>query len=62
MSEQKELTNCIFQKSWWLDAVAPGQWKSIEVEKGGEIFARMPVVLSSQLGRKISVMRFLLRY
>lgn len=56
MSEQTELTNCIFQKSWWLDAVAPGQWESIEIEKGGEIFARMPIVHLKQFGQNVSVM------
>lgn len=37
-------TNSIFQESWWLDAVAPGQRGIVEVEKGGKVEARMPYV------------------
>lgn len=44
MTNDNRLTNSIFQKAWWLDAVAPGKWKYIDVSKGGELFAFMPVI------------------
>ena len=43
-------TNCIFQESWWLDTVAPGQWAEAVVEKGGQITARMPYVKKKRYG------------
>ena len=41
---------CIFQEPWWLDAVAPNAWQSLEVVEGGQIVARMPIVLQRKLG------------
>jgi hypothetical protein len=41
----------IFSQPWWLDAVAPGRWGQVIIEKGGELFARMPYVLSKKRGR-----------
>jgi len=46
MSSNEEFTNTVFQKSWWLEAVAPGKWKYIDIEKGGQLFARFPIVMS----------------
>lgn len=43
-------TNCLFQESWWLDAVAPGLWAAAEVRKGDELIARMPYVVKKKLG------------
>ena len=34
---------CIFQESWWLDAVAPGAWRDITVTSGGVVRARWPI-------------------
>jgi hypothetical protein len=34
---------CIFQESWWLDAVAPGAWRDITVSSGGTLRARWPI-------------------
>lgn len=34
--------NSIFQKEWWLEAVAPGQWSVAEVKQGDDILARWP--------------------
>ncbi len=48
--------NSIFQKSWWLDAVAPGKWNSVEVKKGGKIKAWMPYVEKCRLGIKTLTM------
>ena len=30
----------LFQTSWWLDAVAPGQWREANVEEDGQTLAR----------------------
>jgi GNAT superfamily N-acetyltransferase len=35
---------CIFCKSWWLEAVAPGVFEILVVRKGGQIAAGMPLV------------------
>jgi hypothetical protein len=43
----------IFQEPWWLEAVAPGEWKSLEVTNGVEIVARLPIVLRRQYGIRI---------
>jgi Acetyltransferase (GNAT) domain len=44
---------CIFQEPWWLDAVAPGTWQSLELSRGGELVARMPIVYSRKYGLRI---------
>jgi lipid II:glycine glycyltransferase (peptidoglycan interpeptide bridge formation enzyme) len=36
--------NSIFQQPWWLDAMAPGQWEEVRVERGGRTVARLPYV------------------
>jgi lipid II:glycine glycyltransferase (peptidoglycan interpeptide bridge formation enzyme) len=43
-------TNAIFQKAWWLDAVAPGQWREAIVTKNNKLLARMPYVIKKQYG------------
>jgi hypothetical protein len=35
----------IFHQPWWLDAVAPGRWDAVTVERGGETVARLPYVV-----------------
>lgn len=35
----------IFHQPWWLDAVSPGNWEAVAVERGGEIVARLPYVM-----------------
>jgi len=35
----------IFHQPWWLDAVSPGNWDCVTVERGGEIVARLPFVV-----------------
>jgi hypothetical protein len=42
--------NSIFQKKWWLDAVAHEKWHTIEIKNGDEIIARMPIVLEKKYG------------
>lgn len=41
---------------WWLDAVAPGAWDEVTVEKGGQCFARMPYVLGKKRGHTLLTM------
>lgn len=40
----------IFQQDWWLDAVAPGHWDAVTVERGGTTQARLPFVIKEQEG------------
>ena len=54
-----ELPGSIFTQPWWLDIVAPNQWKDIQVTKGGEIFARMPIVQRKKRGFSIIEMPLL---
>ncbi len=44
---------CIFQEPWWLDAVAPGAWTSLEVSRGTQLTARMPIVVRRKYGFRI---------
>jgi hypothetical protein len=44
---------CLFQEPWWLDAVSPGQWLSLEARRGDELAARMPIVLRRKYGLRI---------
>jgi lipid II:glycine glycyltransferase (peptidoglycan interpeptide bridge formation enzyme) len=46
----------IFSQPWWLDAVAPGQWGEVLVERGNNLFARMPYVLKRKRGFTYIVM------
>ncbi len=45
--------NSIFEQPWWLEAVAPGQWRVAEVEKDGKLIARLPYIKTKRLGCKI---------
>lgn len=40
----------IFTQPWWLDAVVPGAWDKVVVEKNGEIYARLPYVIRKRWG------------
>lgn len=48
-------TNSIFEESWWLDAVAPGRWKELKIERDGELVARWPIVL---FGNKMKIPKY----
>jgi len=37
----------VFCTSWWLDAVAPGRWRSHELEEKGRVVAAWPTVVRS---------------
>lgn len=41
---RQRVTHCLFQESWWLDAVAPGAWAEVVVERDGKTIGRMPYV------------------
>ncbi|MDP0589321.1 MAG: GNAT family N-acetyltransferase [Candidatus Endonucleobacter bathymodioli] len=48
---KKEKKIPIFSKDWWLDSVCGVDgWNVIIIEKGGNIFASMPYVLTKRLG------------
>lgn len=53
MKESLICVNSIFEQPWWLDAVAPGQWYSAEIEKDGRLIARMPYIKTKRLGCKL---------
>jgi lipid II:glycine glycyltransferase (peptidoglycan interpeptide bridge formation enzyme) len=42
--------NSIFQKAWWLDAVAPGKWEAAKVKQGDDTIARWPYVIEKKRG------------
>jgi hypothetical protein len=44
---------CLFQEPWWLDAVSPGQWLSLETRRNDGLAARMPIVLRRKYGFRI---------
>jgi hypothetical protein len=43
-------TNSVFEQPWWLDAVAPGAWHAVTVERGGQVAARLPYVRRHRAG------------
>ncbi|MGB8983390.1 MAG: GNAT family N-acetyltransferase [Anaerolineales bacterium] len=40
----------IFAQPWWLDAVAPGSWDEVRVERNGELYARLPYTIVRRKG------------
>ena len=52
----EEDNNSIFQNSWWLDAVAPGQWGEARIEEKGKIIARLPYVKKHKFGFTFLIM------
>ncbi len=53
MNESILCVNSIFEQPWWLEAVAPGQWGAVEIEKDGKIVARLPYIKSTRFGLKM---------
>ena len=43
-------TLTLFEEPWWLDAVAPGGWRSTSVTVDGRCVARWPIVVRRRLG------------
>ena len=39
-----------FEQPWWLEAVAPGRWGEVLVERQGEVVARLPYMRKQKLG------------
>ena len=56
LSTQPGPYNSVFQRDWWLDAVAPGAWSPLEVVSAGEVVARMPIVCRRKSGLKFITM------
>ena len=54
-SADDDFYNSIFERPWWLDAVAPGAWGSVTVRRDGAIAGRLPYVLGRRLGRAVIV-------
>jgi hypothetical protein len=48
--------NAIFQQPWWLDAVAPGRWDEVTVERDGRVVARLPYVVRGRRRLRILTM------
>jgi hypothetical protein len=48
--------NAIFQQPWWLDAVAPGRWGAVTVERDGHVLARLPYALRGRSRLRILTM------
>lgn len=53
MKDSIKEVNSIFEQPWWLDAVAPDSWESLEVLDNGRIVARWPIVKQNTLGFRI---------
>jgi hypothetical protein len=41
--------SALFEQPWWLDAVAPGEWGSVEVSRDSRVVARLPYVMEKKL-------------
>lgn len=39
-----------FEQPWWLEAVAPGRWGQVVIERNGAVEARLPYVRARRLG------------
>lgn len=50
MSDELACTNSIFEQPWWLDAVAPGEWREATVQSGQTVTARLPYVVRRRRG------------
>jgi hypothetical protein len=48
--------NAIFQQPWWLDAVAPGRWDEVTVERDGVVVARLPYAVRGRRRMRVLTM------
>lgn len=39
-----------FEQPWWLEAVAPGRWGEVIVERDGDVAARLPYIVNRRFG------------
>ena len=44
------MSNSLFESDWWLDAVAPGRWRRLEVRTNDRIVATLPLVHKRRFG------------
>ncbi|MGD9528159.1 GNAT family N-acetyltransferase [Pseudonocardia sp.] len=51
-----------FEQPWWLEAVAPGRWGHVLVERGGEVVARLPYVRKQKFGLTVLTQAPLTRF
>jgi hypothetical protein len=56
MSDERPGGNAVFQQPWWLDAVAPGRWGEVTVERDGRVVARLPYVLRGRARMRMLTM------
>jgi len=47
---ENALPTSLFVQDWWLDAVAPGQWRTVTVAENGRTIARMPYIIRRHRG------------
>lgn len=50
MTGAESVPGAIFSQRWWLDAVAPGSWDEVVVQRDGELVARLPYVVRKRVG------------
>jgi hypothetical protein len=55
-ADETSCANAIFQQPWWLDAVAPGRWDEVTVERDGRVVARLPYVMRGRRGLRVLTM------
>jgi hypothetical protein len=52
-------TNSLFEESYWLDCVCPGNWSYITVEQNSDIVGRMPIYMKNKFSFKsVSLPKF----
>ena len=52
----------LFVQPWWLDAVAPGSWDEVRIEREGKLVARLPYVLNKSKAGMVLTMPTLTQY
>lgn len=51
-----------FEQPWWLEAVAPGRWGEVVVERDGDVAARLPYIVTRRFGMTALTQAPLTRY
>jgi hypothetical protein len=46
---------CLFEEDYWLDAVAPGAWSAVRVERDGQVIGRLPYVVRQRWGQSLLI-------
>jgi hypothetical protein len=54
--DETPYANAIFQQPWWLDAVAPGCWGEVTIERHARVLARLPYVVRGRSRLRILTM------